>query len=81
MIPTVDHPKQSTLAALAPSVFSVTCQSVQHCMFSHEGVLALTCKDRVHHCTDVCKVKTFDRLNIMVNHGSVTCYPLASVEE
>ncbi len=80
-MPTADQPKESTLAALAPSVFSVTCQSVQHCMFSNEGVLALTCKDHVHHCDGLCKVKTFDRLNIMVHQGTVTCYPLARVEE
>lgn len=80
-IPDVGHPKESTLAALAPSVFSVACQSVQHCMFSREGALALTCTDQVHKCEGSCTVKTFDRLNVMVRHGSVTCYPLASVED
>jgi hypothetical protein len=80
-MPDVGHPKQSTLAALAPSVFSVSCQAVQHCMFSREGALALTCTDRVHKCDGACTVKTFDRLNVMVRRGSVTCYPLASVEE
>ncbi len=80
-VPGANHPKQSTLAALAPSVFSVTCESVQHCMFSHEGALALTCKDRVHKCDGVCNVKTFDRLNVLVRRSSVTCYPLSRVEE
>ena len=80
-MPTSDRVKESTLAALAPSVFSVTCQSVQHCMFSREGALALTCTDQVHKCDGPCTVKTYDRLNVMVRRGSVTCYPLASVEE
>jgi hypothetical protein len=79
-MPGADHPAESTLSALAPSVFSVTCQFVQHCMTSHEGALALTCSDQVHACGTLCRVKAMDRLNVKVHQGSVTCYKMSSVE-
>jgi len=78
--PAADDAVDSTLAALAPSVFTVTCQFVQHCMFSREGALALTCSDEVHSCGGACKVKVVDKLNVAVREQSVTCYPLSSVD-
>ncbi len=80
MAPAADDAIDSTLAALAPSLFIVTCQLVQHCMFSREGALALTCKDEVHACGGPCNVKVVDRLNVRVREGGVTCYPLSSVD-